>query len=267
MTTLATQQQALLDALFDWPAQDAVVRLTALARGAGSHAGRGLKVYQANGHMLAERSLRAAYPVLLQMLGEESFADLSRALWHAQPPTRGDIAQWGESLAVFVQDSPQLQDTPYLSDVAQAEWALHRCSTAPDRTADLGTLALLTTEDPQSLGLALAPGVASVRSDWPLAGLLLAHLEGQLSFQEVAAELELRTAQDVVVWRSGFQSRVRLALPSEVELLGALQSGMALESALACAVGLDFPQWLPLAVQTGLVLGVQRLRNAGTVCH
>jgi hypothetical protein len=256
---LATQQQALLDALFDWPAQDAVVRLTALATGAGSHAGRGLKVYQANGHMLAERSLRAAYPVLLQMLGEESFADLARALWHAQPPTRGDIAQWGGSLAVFVHDSPQLQDTPYLPDVAQAEWALHRCATAPDRAADFGTLALLTTEDPQSLGLALAPGVASVRSDWPLASLLLAHLEGQPSLQEVGAELQRHTAQDVVVWRSGFQSRVRLALPGEVELLGALQSGIALEPALAAAVGLDFPQWLPLAVQTGLVLGVLRL--------
>jgi type IV secretory pathway TrbD component len=91
---------------------------------------------------------------------------------------------------------------------------------------------------------------------------LLAHLEGQPSLQEVGAELQRHTAQDVVVWRSGFQSRVRLALSGEVELLGALQSGIALEPALAAAVGLDFLQWLPLAVQTGLVLGVLRLPKA-----
>jgi hypothetical protein len=261
MNTLATQQQALLDALFDWPPQDAARRLTSHATGVGSQVGRGLQAYQANGHMLAERALRAAYPVLLQMLGDESFADLARAFWHVHPPARGDIAQWGELLADFVRTSAQLQDTPYLPDVAQAEWTLHRCATAPDRDAEFSSLALLTTEDPQSLVLMLAPGLALVRSHWPLASLLLAHLHGTPSLQEVGAELLCGTAQDVVVWRCGFQPSVRLALPGEVEVLGALQSGVALEPALAGAINLDFAQWLPLAVQTGLVLGVQRISS------
>ena len=266
MTTLALQQQTLLDALFDWPPQAAASRLALHAKGVGSDARRGLMVYQTNAHMLAERALRAAYPVLLQMVGDEGFADLARAFWHSHPPVRGDIAQWGELLEAWVRSSSQLQDTPYLSDVAQAEWALHRCATAPDRAPDLTTLSLLTTEDPQCLQLLLAPGVVSFRSDWPLASLLLAHLEGRPSLQAVGLELQRRTAQDVVVWRSGFQSSLRQALPSEVELLGALQSGMTLEPALACAVGLDFSQWLPLAVQTGLVLGVQHLPNTTSGC-
>jgi hypothetical protein len=259
VNSLATQQQALLDALFNWPPQDAARRLAVHATGVGSRAERGLQVYQANGHMLAERALRAAYPVLLQMLGDESFADLARALWHTQPPERGDIAQWGESLAGFVRNSAQLQDAPYLPDVARAEWALHRCDAATDQDGSLTTLALLTTQDPQSLQLLLAPGVATVRSNWPLASLLLAHLEGQPSLTEVGVALQRHSPQDVVVWRSGFQSRLRLAMPGEVELLAALQSGCALAPALTGASDLDFPQWLPMAVQTGLVLGVQQL--------
>ena len=69
---------------------------------------RGLEVYKANGHALAERALVAAYPVLAQMLGDESFSALARALWHATPPQCGDMAQWGDTLAEFVAASVQL---------------------------------------------------------------------------------------------------------------------------------------------------------------
>jgi hypothetical protein len=257
MNTLSSQQEALLEALFDWPPPDATGRLAKHASGVGSHAGRGLQAYQANGHMLAERALRAAYPVLLQMLGEESFAALARAFWHTDPPVCGDVAQWGASLNAFVRNSIQLQDTPYLPDVAQAEWALHRCATAPDRETHLASLVLLTTQDPQSLVLTLAPGVVPLRSEWPLASLLLAHLQGVPSLQEVSAELQCRTAQDIVIWRNGFQPSLRLALPGEVTWLEALQTGVSLEPALTDTADLDFAQWLPLAVRTGLVLGVQ----------
>lgn len=255
MSPLAQQQQALLQALFEWPAQDAASRLARHARGVGSVATRGLQVYQANGHALAERALSAAYPVLLQLLGDASFADLARALWHAQPPVRGDIAQWGEALAEFIRNSAQLQDEPYLPDVAMAEWALHCCAIAANQEADWESLALLTRDDPATLSLHLAPGLAVFSSAWPLASLLLAHREGQPSLAEVGAQMRAGTAQDVVVWRQGLQPQLRLALTGELPLLRALQSGIALAPALDLAEGLDFSQWLPLAVQTGLVLG------------
>jgi hypothetical protein len=261
VSTLAGQQQALLAALLEWPPQPAVQQLSNLARGVGTHPERGLKAYQANGHMLAERALRAAYPVLVQMLGAESFAELARAFWHACPPVRGDIAQWGAQLAEFLGQSAQLQGEAYLPDVARAEWGLHRCALAPDCEADLATLSLLTTEDPQTLGLTLAPGMATLSSAWPLASLLLAHLEGSPTLEEVGQQLRRPAPQDVVVWRAGFKPRLRLAIVGEVALLEALQSGLALEPALEFASGLDFSQWLPLAVHSGLVLGACSLRT------
>lgn len=257
MSTLAAQQQALLDALFAWPPQPAMQRLLPHASGVGATPGRGLKVYQSNGHALAERALRAVYPVLAQMLGEQSFAELARAFWHAHPPQVGDIADWGEALGAFVRDSGQLQDEPYVPDVAQAEWALHACGRAGDREADLATLALLTTEDAHTLTLDLAPGLAVLASAWPLASLVLAHLQSGPSLAQVGEELRRCIAQDVVVWRAGFQPKLRLALPGEREVLRALQSGQSLASALQADTALDFSQWLPLAVQTGLVLGAR----------
>jgi hypothetical protein len=92
-----------------------------------------------------------------------------------------------------------------------------------------------------------------------LASLVLAHREGQPTLAEVSAQLREQVTQDVVIWRAGWQPRLRLALPGELVLLGALQSGAALGSAVEASVDLDFAQWLPLAVQTGLVLGARRL--------
>ena len=255
MTLLALQQQALLEALFDWPAQPASERVLRQARSMGSTPGRGLAAYQSNGHVLAERALLATYPVLAQLLGQASFADLARAFWHAQPPLRGDIARWGEGMCAFVQASAQLQDEPYLPDVARAEWLLHASTLAPDLADDLSTLALLTTEDAQTLALELAPGLSTLASRWPVASLLRAHREGTPSFAEVGVQLQERIAQDVVVWRAGYQPQLRQALPGERLLLQALQDGHALEPALSQATGMDFAQWLPLAVQTGLVRG------------
>jgi len=115
VSTLQSQQQALLNALFARPAEPADLALHRYATGVGSRSERGLLAYRANGHALAHRSLLAAYPVVRQLLGEESFADLARAVWHAHPPHRGDIAQWGDFLPAFVSDSPQLSDVPYLA--------------------------------------------------------------------------------------------------------------------------------------------------------
>jgi hypothetical protein len=262
MSDLARQQQLLLDALLAWPAGDAIKTIANEVQDSGA---RGLKAYKANGHALAHSALQAAYPVVAQLLGDESFADLAHALWHAQPPVRGDIAQWGQGLAGFLETSAQLQDEPYLPDVARAEWALHRCAGAPDADADLPTLALLTTHEPDQLHLRLAPGCVVLRSAWPVASILGAHLEGSPSLQEAGAQLRRGEAQDAVVWRAGLRPRVRLALAGEADALQVLLNGGALAQALDAAPQLDFGQWLPLAVQSGLVLGAGAVDAAAIV--
>lgn len=254
MSTLASQQQALLKALFAWPADDAI---ESIATYAIDPRARGLKAYQANAHSLAERALQAAYPVLSELLGSESFADLSRALWHAHPPKRGDIACWGSDLAAFVASSDQLQEVPYLADVARAEWALHLCASAPDQVTDLSTIGLLTTHEPDMLRFELVPGCFVVRSAWPIASILTAHLEATPSLQEAGALVRAGVAQDAVVWRSGLRPKVREALVGEGEYLQALLAGASFGQALDTAPQLDFGQWLPMAAQSGLVLSVQ----------
>jgi hypothetical protein len=254
MSTLAFQQQALLDALFAWPAEYAVKNMASCVV---DKSARGLKVYQSNGHALAERALKATYPVISQLVGPESFSNLCRALWHIHPPVRGDVAQWGQALVAFLRTSEQLQDEPYLADVAAAEWALHVCASATDANADLATMALLTTHEPEHLYFSLAPGCTVVQSAWPVASILGAHLEQTPSFAEVGQQLREGLAQDAVVWRCGLRPTMRLALAGEAAFVARLLNGAALAQALDGAPDLDFGAWLPLAVAGGLALSLR----------
>lgn len=256
MTTLAAQQQALLAALFDRPSIDAIKNIAAHARFTGV---RGLKAYQTNGHAAAERSVQAAYPVLTQLLGAESLCALARAFWHAHPPARGDLAQWGGGLAEFMQASDQLVDEPYLPDVARVEWALHCSASAPDQASDPASFALLMQHDPADLQLLLVPGCAVVQSAWPVASILGAHLEQMPPLAEVGQRLRAGVAEAALVWRAGLRPRVREALVGEAAWINAHLGGCSLGAALDAAPALDFNVWLPLAVQTGLVLGARTL--------
>ena len=195
MNPLARQQQALLKALFGVP-QNASKLIAPHVHGAWA---RGLKFYQSNGHALAERSLRAAYPVLAQLLGEESFEALACALWHARPPERGDVGLWGEALPVFVAASVQLADEPYMADVARVEWALHRAAGAADAEPELATLALMTAHEPAQLALRLAPGTVVVASAYPVASIAMAHLEGSPTLEEAGQRLRAGQSEAALV--------------------------------------------------------------------
>jgi len=254
MSQLAAQQQALLDALFAWPPENAMNNIATYTEYTGA---RGLKAYQTNGHALAERALQAAYPVLTQLLGLESLAALARAFWHHQPPVRGDLAQWGGDLADFVRHSEQLADEPYLADVVTLEWALHHCASAANQTLDTASFALLMQHDPAELQLRLAPGCAVLASAWPVVSLIHAHLNDSPTLEEVGQRLRSGTAENAVVWRADLQPCVREAQTGEIAFVSALRNGLALGAALDNAPTLDFNAWLPMAVQTQLLLGAQ----------
>lgn len=224
---------------------------------------RGLKAYQNNGHMLAVRSLLAAYPVLAQLLGTDSFASLSRALWHAHPPARGDLAQWGGDLAGFISASAQLADDPYLADVARVEWALHTCAGCADRAAEPATFQLLVQHDSAALRLVLAPGCAVLQSAWPVASIVIAHLQVSVQtragLEAIGEKLRAGVAESAVVWRVGHQPQVREAVRGEAQMLAVLLADRSLHDAVQAAATLDFNAWLPMAVQTGLLLGAELL--------
>ena len=261
---LARQQQQLLEALALPRHADAlkfIANSVVLTRGPGPNDwDRGLRAYRSQAHALAQRALAAAYPVVAQLLGEENFAALARSLWQRHPPRRGDLAQWGGELAQHIASQPELHaEEPYLPDVARAEWSLHALATAPDAQVEAGSFGLLTTRDPAAVGLVLCPGAACIASAWPVASIVLAHLEGEPTLAEAGERLRAGVSETALVWRQGFQPRLRPALPGEPAFVAALQENRSLHDSLEAAPGLDFSAWLLRAAQSGLLAAVREL--------
>lgn len=267
---LAQQQNALLQALFVRPgsvaAQTAIVELHGLLQAHDPQTARGLAAYQANGHALAERALRSVYPVIADLIGHDNFAWLARDLWHEHPPQQGDLAQWGDALPTFLDGNPQLADTPYLGDVARAEWALHRAASAPDAAPDLPSFARLAQEDPQGLALTLAPGTAVIDSRYPVASLVKAHLYGTPSLAEAGQRLREGRVEHALIWRQGWRPCISGIDAPTAALLTALLQGADLPQALDATTqttgahtAFDFSAWLTAAVTDGLALGVHPL--------
>ncbi len=270
LAQLAHDQQQLLRALVGDRDDNALWPRLKTGGGHAALARRGLLAYQSNGLALAERALGAAYPVLVQLLGEDNFAALARHFWLSAPPERGDLAQWGGELPAFVEAAPQLAEEPFLGDVARVEWALHRAASAADVVPEPSSFAWLASIDAGEISLQLAAGVWLLESPYPAASLVKAHLTADVEIEPdlatAAERLQAGVSEQVLVWRQGFRPRVAAITAAEAALLQALQQGASLDAALGIALAqaaeFDFSDWLGLAVPQGLVTGVVRLAGA-----
>jgi hypothetical protein len=253
MTQLAQQQQALVAALWTPRTRDGLSLLAAHVAPL-TQATRGLQAYRSNGRMLAERVLQGAYPVVAQLVGDENFAAMARALWLAAPPASGDMGTWGAAFAGWIDADASLSaEEPYLADVARVEWALHTVATAADAATDIASFALLQQVDPERITLALAPETWHLASRAPVASIVLAHLQGEPSLEEAGQRLRAGAAEDVLVWRAGWAPRARAMDHDECAFIGALLAGASLAVACDAAPALAVDQWLAPAVQSGLV--------------
>lgn len=236
-------------------------------RGPASRAERGLQAYAANAGALAERALAAAFPTIAQLVGEAPFAALARALWQAQPPSRGDIALWGDALPGFVAAASQLADEPYLADVARLDWAVHLAELASDppehEGAAVSGLQQLGSTEPSALWLQGAAGTALVVSPHPVATIWQAHRSQQADrFAPVRQALARGAGENALVWRRGLQAQVTVLPAAHVVFTQAVLAGRSLGQALDQArdqagPAFAFEPWLLAALRQGWLAAVQ----------
>lgn len=239
----ALRQQMLLRALWH-DARPAVVE--GWLRGHPARRRRGLQAYQAHAGALAERALAAAFPTVAQLVGEDSFAALARAVWHAQPPLDGDIARWGDDFPAFIAASAQLVSEPYLADVARLDAAVHRAERAADDTAPAQGLQHLAEADPADLHLQLRAGWAVVVSAHPVVSIHSAHRSQAADrFEPVQAAMARGDGECAQVRRDGWAVRVQAIAPAQAGFEQAVLSGRSLQQALdAAGPGFDIGAWL-----------------------
>jgi hypothetical protein len=245
------RQQRLMAVLWrDDALPDGWLRLPARATAA-----QALAAYRGNAGATAERALGAAFPTVAALVGRESFAALARHFWHAHPPQRGDLGEWGAELPSFIGSNAQLAEVPYLPASAMLDWAVHRSARAADASepapgSAASVLHALAHTDPDRLRLTLASGATLVSSEYPIATLWLAH-QGGLRLDAARAALEAKQAEHAFVWRDvHYQVHVRALADADAGFVAALLQSHVLSAALdAAGPGFAFDRWLAQALR------------------
>lgn len=164
-----------------------------------------LQVYKNNTHLTLLDLLKDTFPVTTILLGEKFLNFAGREFIKAFPPESGDMNGYGGLFPEYLSRLPNLNQFPYVPDVAKLEWLAHESYLSPRRTPLTGAM-LAAVEDPINLKLHVQPHVFLLRSAWPVDKLwheVSEHGEALKDFKFEAAETFAaiyREERRIAVW-------------------------------------------------------------------
>ncbi len=206
-------------------------------RGDPEAAVRRFGIYRGNARANAANALRAAYPVVEKIVGKEFFGGLAREYEANFPSTGGDLNEYGEAFATFLDTFEPASHIPYLGPVAQLEWEVHRAHYAADAAAfDPARLAEIPAERQPGLVPVLNPACALLYAKYPLARIWQIHQDGYDGVFDVEFGGEPAHA---MVYRPRFKVEVSALSTAEAAFLEAARAGESLETAFAAAQARD----------------------------
>lgn len=80
-------------------------------------------------------ALRAAYPTVDMLVGEEMFTQIALDYRHERPPAGPVLSEYGADFAAFLARQPWTCELPYLADIARLDWLWLESFLAPDAIA------------------------------------------------------------------------------------------------------------------------------------
>ncbi|MBI4385110.1 MAG: putative DNA-binding domain-containing protein [Nitrospinae bacterium] len=149
-------------------------------------------------------ALRAAYPVVEQLVGKEFFDGAAWEFIRRYPSRSGDLHDFGAEFAGFLSRFPSAAILEYLPDVARLEWACHKVFFAADRDAfPLDRLAQVPQSRYGHLRFKLNPACRLVRSRFPIRRIWEIHQpdyrgERTVDLNEGGADLLVRRRERVI---------------------------------------------------------------------
>jgi hypothetical protein len=246
----ASFARALLD-----PEQP-VPRSVATANGADRN--RRFAVHRNNVVAGLVTALRARFPVVEKIVGEEFFAAMARVFVNEQPARTPILSAYGDELADFIAGFEPARELTYLADVARLEAARTRAYHAAD-AAPLNPNHF-TALDPDGLDdirIRLHPSAEIVRSSHPIV-IIWAMNSGE----QTLARIEPWRGEDALVLRPYLDVEVRLLPPGGAAFLQALGAGRALgeatEAALIDSPEFDLSRSLAQMMSSGVAMGFVR---------
>ena len=222
--SLAELQALLASAIESSASLDKELLLSRIAERAPLDAVARADIYREMYRFRLADALRADFPHLAHLLGDEGFFNLSQAYAKMHKSASSDIGQFGRHLADFLSEHPGPRGDE--ADLARLEWARAQAFTAQDTEPllqrDLGQLGEKAIE----AQLGFVPALRTLLLTYDVLPLweCLEATDG-----ETAEVPEVRKGPvHVAVWRQGFQVMHRAMTPEETDALERARAGLTL---------------------------------------
>lgn len=201
---------------------------TVAPHGVAAESRERMDIYRNNVRLNRIAALVDAFANVVQLVGPDYFSALARAYVDCTPAHSANLHDDGAGLPAFIRAFAPAADLPYLGDVADVDWLLHRAYFAADAHAlDASKLAELGPERFAGASMRFMPSVGLVRSHrWPIADILRMHADG------IRAELGTG-GQAVLIWREGFTVRWQALAETEADAMAALMTGTSIQAAFS----------------------------------
>jgi hypothetical protein len=184
-------------------------------------------------------ALKASFPVVRRVTGEEFFKAMARVYVVHHPPRSPVLLEYGETFPAFVDNFEPVASLPYLGDVARIEraWldAYHAPEAAPFSSS---TLASIPPTLLSGLRFHLHPSLRLIRSKFPAFTIWSTNIEGGTP---IAVDLGAG-GENVLLCRQTAGVEIHPLTDAGVEFVHSLADGRSVREAAASALnsGNDF---------------------------
>ena len=104
---------------------------------------RSLDIYRNNLFENAYRALSITFPTVEALMGRRAFRSLIIKLLQSEAKTQFDWAEYGLSFPACIAEQEDLEEYPYLQEVARYDWLIHQTQRQADKPARPDSFVLL----------------------------------------------------------------------------------------------------------------------------
>lgn len=198
----------------------------------GEPSAKRFAVYRNNVVAGLGETLKAAFPVVRRIVGEEFFAAMARIYVSREPPRSPIMLDYGAGFPDFVGAFEPAAALPYLRDVARLEraWAeaYHAAEAEP---ADLAALGRIRPDHLPRISLTLHPSARVVRSSFPAVTIWRMNIDGGVP---AAVDID-GGGEDALVVRPATEVEIRVLPAGAAVFIQALAAGMPIAGATKSA--------------------------------
>jgi hypothetical protein len=217
-----------------------------------------IAIYRNNVFSNYREALKAVYPVVERLVGEQFFRQTADCYICAYPSLSGDLNEYGANFPHFLAAFEPAAQLTYLSDVARLEWQMELVFHAADYVSKmLAKLAAMPEREYDKLRFTLHPASQLFQSNYPVARIWQVN---QPDWQgDCAVDLQVGGCQ-LLVCRDNFTVVIKPLTKGEYAMLRGLSKGEDIATTFCKASGvqsdLDLGVFLQHMIHEGVLVDV-----------